>query len=242
MRRRYVWQYLPVILSLAVAGFPARPAVAQDPPPPAPTGRLEAPPTLAPARPAAGQAVLYDQMNTPSANWISSQNTLDTFAADDFAINDGSTAWFVNTVEVSGLFYQGTHSDTSVNVTFYADAPGRPGSVLYSANSQPASGTALTGAFILPLPYPAFLIANKTYWVSVQALQTTSGTYWAWSERSAQTLNRAMWQNPNNVLNTGCTSWTAVNVCFTKSSPDLLFRLSGSRTTNPFIYLPLIRR
>jgi hypothetical protein len=242
MRRRYVWQYLLVILTLTVAGFPGQPAGAQDPPPPAPAGTLEA--ASIRAQPVAAQGLLYDQMNSASANWISSQNSLDTFGAADFAINDGSTAWLINAVEVGGLFYQGTHSDTSVHVAFYSDAGGRPGSVVYAANSQPISGTASSGNFFLPLNNIAFLIANRTYWVSVQAIQTTSGTYWAWSERTTQTLNRAMWQNPNNRFNTGCTSWTAINVCFAISSPDLLFRLYGSKTANPlkFVNLPLVRR
>jgi hypothetical protein len=233
MWRRF-WRCLPILLVAVLAWSPAQPVVAQGQPPPPPTGQAQLP-TLAPAQPAAGQAVLYDQMDSQSLNWISSQNSTDnqydTQAADDFFVNPGSNSWQITAVEVQGFFYSGSGPANTVNVEFYADSGGLPGYRLYSANANPISGTAATGAFFLPLSPTVRIASNATYWVSVQAIQSAAG-YWAWSERTTQTQAASVWQNPSNVFSTGCVNWTAINHCFPGTGPDLLFRLYGTQSSS----------
>jgi hypothetical protein len=239
---------LPILLVAALAGFPAQPVVAQDPPPPQPsplTGRVESAVTFTPARPAAGQAVLYDQMDSGGGIYLSSQNSLDTWAADDFLVSTALHSWQINAVEVAGHFYAGAHTVNLVNVEFYSGGGSRPGYVVYSANVQPISGTAMSGNFYLPLSPAASLAANVEYWVSVQAIQSSSGSAWAWFERSALSNSAAMWKNPNNTSLTGCLDWIAIDVCFAGTGPDLLFRLYGAESGQvvpPPLFLPLVRR
>jgi len=233
------WQrtlrWLASLLLVVLAWAPAQPAVAQGQLPPAPAGRLAQPAAL--ARPAAGQAVLYDQLSAANSLWISSQNSTDdqydTQAADDFFVNPGANSWQLTAVEVAGFFYSGSGpaSVNNVNVEFYADGGGRPGYRLYSLTSHPVSGTASSGAFFLPLSPTVRLASGATYWISVQAVQSSSW-YWAWSERGTQAQAIANWKNPSNGFSTGCVDWTAVSACFPNNGPDLLFRIYGSQSAS----------
>jgi hypothetical protein len=250
MLPQHRWRPLAVFVMLALSGAPAGQALAQTAPPP-PAGQLQAPMAQPPA-PAQPQAVLYAQMDSPSASqYISSNNATDdqydTRAADDFQVSSVLNSWQVTAVEVSGLFSfgSGPHSVNQVNVAFYADAGGAPGYQVYTTNALPLSGTASSGAFFVPLNPAAGLAAHAKYWVSVQAVQSTSW-YWYWGERSIQALSAARWQNPSGVLVASCTHWTAVDVCYPGSSgPDLLFRLYGTQSAKavpPPLYLPVVRR
>jgi hypothetical protein len=193
----------------------------------------------APAAPAAGQAVLYDQFDSPSTFWISSQdstdNLYDTRAADDFFVATGSNSWEITTIEVAGFYSNGSGQKTvsSVNIKFYIDSAGRPGDELPSLtrNSAPFGGTDATGNFILPLSPAVGLASNANYWVSVQAIQSTSW-FWYWSQRTPQFQAPAVWQNPSNVSATGCIGWTAIINCIPDTGNDLLFRLSGNTSAN----------
>ncbi len=233
MRGRRFWRYLPVILVLALAGFPAQGAVAQDQPPPPPATGRQAQPATIPDTCAAG--TLYSQMDSPSSGWISSQASTRTGyttdqAADDFTVPAGVGAWQVTAVQVAGSYFSGggTKTVSGVNVTFYADSGGLPGSVInnYSVPAASVSGTD-TGNFCVPLSPAANLAANAHYWVSVQAVQSNSW-YWGWYERTVQSNSLAAWQNPSNGLGTGCTHWTPLGACYPGSSPDLLFSLYGT--------------
>ena len=219
-----------------LAGAPVLPAVAQGQLPPPPTGRL-APAAGGLALPAAAQDLLYDQINSANGSWIIDQDSInnqyDTRAADDFIASLGSNSWQLTAVEVAGQFNGGTGpaSVNSVNVELYADAGGLPGYRLYSAFSQPISGTASTGNFYLPLSPTVHIASNATYWVSVQAIQSSSW-FWYWKERGTKTGAVAAWKNPLDSFGTGCVDWTAINRCFPNEGPDLLFRLYGTHSSS----------
>ena len=238
MRRPPFWRYLPLLLIAALAWSPAAPATADGPPPPTLPVTL---PTLAVAQPdvtlcntGSGQPVLYDQCNTPYGSAIISQDStndqIDTQAADDFFVNPGANSWQIKAVEVEGQFNVATTVNL-VNVAFYADAGGLPGYLLATRSVHPISGTAGTGEFFLPINPAVQIGSNASYWVSVQVVQSTAAN-WLWAERGAQTLAVAVWKNPSDVFSTGCRDWTALNQCFPAEGPGLLFRLYGTPSTS----------
>jgi hypothetical protein len=230
-RRVRGWQ----LLLLTLAWLPANQATADAPPPPSIQGPI---PAVPPARPAAGQVVLYDQINSADASRTSSQdaivqNQFDTRAADDFIATSGLNSWQITAIEVVG-FYGGGVGPTvnTVNVEFYADSTSRPGQPLATASSVPVSGTASSGNFFLPLNPPVGLGANANYWVSVQAIQAdASSPFWYWNQRTPQSLAPAVWKNPNNGFNRSCIDWTAITTCYPNTGRDLLFRLYGTEST-----------
>ncbi len=240
MRGLSVQRCLAVILSAVVCASPALPVIAQGTPPPAPPppiGHVAPAAAGALALPAAAQAVLYDQVNSANGSFILSQNSTDnqydTQAADDFFVNLGSNSWQITAVEVVGRFTGGSGpaSVTTATVEIFADAGGLPGYRLFAQTVQPISGTAATGNFFLPLSPPVRIASNGTYWVAVQAFQTTSW-YWYWDERGTQSQSASAWKNPSNGFSTGCLNWTALNQCFQNEGPDLLFRLYGTTSAN----------
>src|SRR5437868_823897 len=104
-RWRLGWRCLIALLIIAPAWSPAGQVIAGDQPPPPPT--LRGPlPTFAPARPAAAQAGLYDQITPPNGSRILVQDAagdqFDTQAADDFSIGSGANSWQITAVEVAG--------------------------------------------------------------------------------------------------------------------------------------------
>src|SRR5258706_16445311 len=123
-RQPLMWRCLIALLILAPAWFPAGRVNAGDQPPPPATLRVPPLSMFTPAQPAAGQAVLYDQMSPAGTNlFILSQNSTndsyDTRAADDFFTTSGTASWHITAVEVAGHYDVGSSSVSSVNVEFY---------------------------------------------------------------------------------------------------------------------------
>jgi hypothetical protein len=235
VRRGRLWRVWQLLLLLALAWFPAGRVAAVSPPPPSGQQPL---PTLAPVGPAAGQAVLYDQFDSPSSSWVISQDSTnpqyDTRAADDFFAASGLSSWEINAIEVVGFYSSGSGPKTvsSVNIDFYADAAGSPGYRLFTRSSVPTGGTDSTGNFNLPLAPVVALASNANYWVSVQAVQSTPW-FWGWSQRTPQSQSPAVWQNPNGGFGTGCTTRAVINIaCFPDSGNDMLFRLYGTQSAS----------
>ncbi len=191
----------------------------------------------------AGGSILYDQNDNCGAVGITSQNftdaggafdSYDNQAADDFVVPPGS-GWRVETIQVTGLYWNGPGPVESVNVFFYADAGGLPGALEHSALGLTPSAGLAVGSFTLDLPTPAIL-GPGTHWVSVQAnLAFGSAGQWMWTERLVQTGNESAWQNPGNGFGTGCTSWAPrVTSCLVGgSAPDLCFAVLGVPTPRP---------
>ncbi len=230
------------LLGLIWAGAPL--AVAQDAPPPA-GGRLDGPASQ-PAGPAAGQAVLYAQMNAPGTEWVASQDfandSYDSLGADDFFASSSETIWWIQTVEVVGGYRLSATTVDAVAVQFYADAGSAPGALL-QARTVPAAqiGGLASGSFTLPLNPSVSLPTNVKYWVSVQAI--TAALQWVWVEQTAQAGSAAVWRNPGGGLQPGCANWTIISNCIPNTGPDLTFRLSGTAFSPQYkIFTPIILR
>ena len=185
--------------------------------------------------PAGTFAVLYDQTASPGVEALTSQDfeaandSYDNQAGDDFVIPAGDVAWTIEEVYVAGAYFNGPGPAPSVNVFFYQDAAGLPGTQVYSATGLVPSDTA--GTFTIALATPAVLPAG-TWWVSVQArLDYTPRGQWGWIEYTVQSGAASAWRNPGGGFGTPCTDWgqrVATCAAGSAAAPDLTFRLSGT--------------
>lgn len=210
----------------------------------APSGNVAGVPTLsasvavahiaAPGRPA---AVLYDQTagagtgaNT-SQDFEAGMDAYDSQFADDFVVPVVDNAWTIEEVYVGGAYWGGTEGPApSVNVYFYADAAGLPGTEVYSAVGLVP--TDASGTFTIALTTPAVLPAG-TYWLSVQArMDYASGGQWGWIEHTGSNGSPSAWRNPGGGFSIpACTDWApafATCVIGNAGFEDLSFRLSGT--------------
>ncbi len=178
---------------------------------------------------------LYDQISNMASLNINSQNyepTYDAYdnqAADDFVVPAGSSSWAIHRVEVIGDYSGAGIAVNSMNVQFYSNAAGLPGTLISSQTVVPSIGLS-GGNFVLDLNPPVTL-ASGTYWVSVQANLNgnpdPSWDEWFWTERTIQSSNPAVWRNPGG--HWPCVTWAPFASCIQPGFgfPDLLFRLVG---------------
>jgi hypothetical protein len=182
----------------------------------------------------ASRAILWDQMDNPGNNSITSQNfetandIYDSFAADDFAFMDET--WSIGSIEVAGVYYNGTGPASSVNVWIYSSdgLGGLPENIIYTAlNVIPSAGLA-EGSFTIDLPDPVVL-TEGWYWLCVQANMNSSEGQWGWTGRTVQSFSESAWMNPGGGFGTPCTpSWGfRVTDCGVGTNPDNCFRLNG---------------
>jgi len=179
------------------------------------------------------EAVLYDQMDNAGTSSYTSQNfesgfdAYDNQGADDFVVPAGAI-WTVTAIDVPGAFFNGTGPMNSVNVWFYRDSAGLPGTQVYEALAlvpvDPASGTVS-----VTLTTPAQL-GPGTYWISVQSnIDFAVGGQWGWTARTVASNTAATWQNPGDGFGTGCTTWGNRDTCLAVTGqPDNVFRLNGT--------------
>ena len=188
------------------------------------------------AAPAASASIsLYDQYDnagaiaTSSQNYESTLNTYDDEVADDFTVTDNS-GWFVNQVEVDGQYFNGPGPATSVNVRFYADSSGLPGTMVAERLNVDFTQGPDPGDFVIPL-VAGVPLGPGLYWVSVQANQnfTTTGQ-WGWTDRTVSANSGAAWENPGNGYSTPCVNWgrRATTCAIDAPAPDQVFRLLGN--------------
>ena len=176
--------------------------------------------------------VLYDQTDNPgtassvSQDFEASFDAYDNQAGDDFVIPASDGSWTIDEVYATGVYFNGTGPAPAVNVFFYQDAAGLPGAQVYSALGLVPTDVA--GTYTIALTTPAVL-PSGAYWVSVQAVMDFSvGGEWGWTGRTVTSNNPATWRNPGDGFGSGCINWTNLVTCIPSSSPDLLFRLSGT--------------
>ena len=166
--------------------------------------------------------VLYKQTANASSVGILSQKFEPAFAvddaqaADDFTVPSGKN-WTVSEVDAIGAYSGGTTTATSENVFFYKTTKGLPGAKV--ATFLNVKGTDTKGAFAIKLPKTVKLSAG-TYFVSVQINMPFNGsggaTTWVWGLNTAggKALgNPAVFENPKNGLQTGCTKYTVEANC-----------------------------
>jgi hypothetical protein len=187
-----------------------------------------------PTAPLALEAVLYDQFDNASqpigcTNFIDSPN-FSVDIADDFIVPAGET-WTVQAVDVQGRYFNGSGPAFSFNVFVYADNATLPGAVVYSAPNQAFTqvGPVDRRTVSVNLSVPAVLPAG-TYWIEVQANSSFSNGIWSWSERTVQSGNGAVEQNPGGgVLGNCARTWIRKITCSAASyGPDQVFRLNGT--------------
>ncbi len=180
------------------------------------------------------RSVLYDQMDNPGTNSITSQNfeaandIFDSFAAADFALMDD--IWSIGSVEVAGAYYNGSGPAASVNVWIYSSdgLGGLPQNIIYTAlDIVPSAGLA-DGSFTIDLPNPVVL-TEGWYWLCVQANMDYSSGQWGWTGRTVQSFSESAWMNPGGGFGTLCTpSWGyRLTDCSVGTEPDNCFRING---------------
>ena len=179
--------------------------------------------------------ICYEQMVNVGPNSLTSQNfeamydSFDTQGADDFVIPAGE-GWWISGVEVLGVYYNGSGPATSVNVWFYKDSLGHPGTTADSImNIVPSAGLS-TGSFIISFPVPDRVILSVgIYWLSVQCnMDFAAGGQWGWTEQLLSNLE-SNWQNPGGGFGTPCSTWGyRVTNCQVGTDPyyDLSFRIN----------------
>lgn len=182
-----------------------------------------------------GQVILYDQLDNQGANAVASQEfepanaAFDNQSADDFVIPASDGAWTIETVVAPGVYFNGTGPTPLVNVFFYADNAGLPGTELLAYEGL-TTFSDIDGSLTIDLSASPAVLTDGTYWVSVQAdMDFTPGGQWGWTERTVVSNSASAWRNPGDGFDTGCTDWSErVATCAVGVDPDLAFQLAGS--------------
>jgi hypothetical protein len=190
-------------------------------------------------------AILYNQMNNPGANAVSSQNfetaydAYDSFGADDFVV-PANTSWTIKGVGVNGLYYgcipPACGPAASFNVFFHTDNGGLP--------NDPPAATRANMAYVVDPDDPPGTFRIKVnpqitipaspnprhVWVSVQAnLDFNVGGQFGWGVRTVQSNDPAAWQNPGGGFGV-CPDWAPMAGCIGIVDPDFQFLLAGTST------------
>jgi hypothetical protein len=187
----------------------------------------------------ASAEVLYDQIDQTSPQSINSQDfptandQFDAVNADDFVVPPGET-WNLDSALVRGT-NSGSGAATSARVFVFADAGGKPGAQLFTGVAPATAYPRMVLAFDGPT------LPAGTYWFGAQAILDpgTSAPFsqWFWAENSERAGALAVYRNPGDGFNTGCTSFTIKSACPFGSevhlAPDQSFSLSGTRTVAP---------
>jgi len=170
-----------------------------------------------------------------SQNFETANDAFDDQAADDFLVPAGLT-WGVTRVTVEGVYFNGVGPAASVNVTFYQNNAGVPGSVI-----QTFTNVAFTGgpSFVIDLPSTVNLAggaAGTLYWVSVQANQNfTPAGQWGWNTFGGAPINgEGVWRNPGGGFGNPCINYGGVSsACsVTPGNPNFAFSVYGSSSNN----------
>jgi hypothetical protein len=192
------------------------------------------------ALPASASAeVLFDQIDQTSPQSINSQDfptandQFDAVNADDFVVPPGET-WALDSALVRGTS-SGSGAATSARVFVFADAGGKPGAQLFAGVASATAYPRMVLSFAGPT------LPAGTYWFGAQAILDpgTSAPFnqWFWAENSERAGALAVYRNPGDGFNTGCTAFTIKSECPFGSevhlAPDQSFSLSGTRTVAP---------
>ena len=183
------------------------------------------------ATPAMAADTIWEQADhqapsaTTSTNFEPALDDRDSSVADDFRVGPGR-GWRLGDLVVDGM-YSGSGPATSVNVVLYRDAGGLPDATVASYFGIDYADFGNTGDFQLLLTPPVDL-GSGHYWVAVQAnMDSHAHGSWRWTNRTAQKVNGAVFENPGDGSNTGCTTWTLKPDCFSTTYPDQAFQIHG---------------
>jgi hypothetical protein len=219
------------VFAAAMVGTLALPAGAGSATRPTATGAGR----VGPAAETSPQDILYDQRENDSGVGIVSQNFQDqgykvysSAGADEFVIPAGET-WLIQTVDVTGVYFNGTGPAYSERVRFYADSGGLPGAPIVTVRNIQGSDTG--GSFSISLGSEGPVLGAGTYWVSVQAnMAFGNGGEWGWETSLTQHGAAAAWENPRNGFGL-CPQWANMQSCIGPSGegPDFMFALEGAK-------------
>lgn len=172
------------------------------------------------------------QTNSNSQDYEPAYDEFDSESADDFTVPIG-TEWHIERVDVAGEYTtQGPASAAHVRI-YTNSADELPLNLLAERLDQPLFDS--LGNFEITLSPPISLLPG-TYWIGVQARQDFMPSLrWYWQDRHALTLAGAVWRNPGDGHQTGCTGFTRRAICRppTATEPDQVFRLSGDAVLIP---------
>jgi len=182
------------------------------------------------ARPAHIAGTIYGQRDNDNGVGIVSQNFEATFdaydsqGADNFKIKNKG---ILKEVDVDGAYFNGPGPATSVHVTIYKNASGKPGAVVKDVPAATYTDSTGTGTFKIKVPKT--VLKKGAYWVSVYVnMDFGTGGEWGWNTNNTVRGTAAKWQNPGNGFSTGCTTWTTLTTCIAAGEGgDYSFALIG---------------
>jgi hypothetical protein len=183
--------------------------------------------------------VLWSQVNEDSGVGLTSQNfesSFDAFddqGADDFVVPEGE-AWVIRRIEARGTHFGGTGPLDSMGVVFYRSSDkhlSKPGRVVHEFPQLAAQSIHLGTDYLISLPKPVKLKPGH-YWISLQGnMSFVESGQWGWETTRSLTGWHAVWKNPGDGFETGCTHYRRLLKCFGAlgQGPDFMFVLYGKR-------------
>ena len=160
---------------------------------------------------------LYSQNSNDAGIGVDSQNftsgtntSYSVMGADDIVIPAGSS-WKIRRVDVTGVYFNGSGPAKSVNVIFWNDDNGIPGTAVNNGAYDDLHCAGMeTGSFSCRLPKRLKLLSGH-YWVTVQANCSFTGNCgeWGWELNSVIRNDPAVWECCYDV----CPTWGPLNYC-----------------------------
>ena len=193
----------------------------------------------------AGAETLYNQIccgneGTISQSFPVGESKYSVQLADDFVVPSGETWSIEEVISVWVTENADPEHPPSISVFIYGDNSSRPGSQLFNVESSvapvvlnPEEGD--VSEFEVPVSgVPA--LGPGRYWLSLQVhgSKATNGE-WFWGDTATENGLPAVLRNPGDGYETGCTDWTARELCSQglEPEPDQSFILRGTRTVTP---------
>ncbi|MCU0342481.1 MAG: T9SS type A sorting domain-containing protein [Ignavibacterium sp.] len=142
--------------------------------------------------------------------------------ADDFA---ATSDWVIDRMVVM-CDYIDTASTNGFSLYIYNDDNGIPGTLIYSAETQPYAFEYLNYFAVqvtISLDTPAGLKPGR-YWISVQLQESSGNSHWYWTQANENFGSTAQFRN----YSAYCASWSPIWHCLGTSYTDMYFELYGT--------------
>jgi len=192
-----------------------------------------------------GQAMetLYDQTDNVSNSGIVAQDEESVFdqydceAADDFMVPAGG--WLIERVELLGFYSSGGGPSEGVNLWFFQDQAGWPGSAAVCSYSgvvptSDGAGSLTSGVIVVDLPTGCALSPGAHWLVAQSRMDFAIGGTFYWVLRTTQSGNESVWRNPGDGYGSGFTAWARMTEVLPGSTnEDLIFLLAGGIEVPP---------
>ncbi len=184
-------------------------------------------------QPAPTETVLWQQMVPSTADgacasqdFETANDAFDCEAADDFTVSGGP--WTVGVVKFIGAYWNGAGPATGFNIDFYNDAAGQPGAApIFTYFNKPYTSVPSGTLFEYTVAIPNTVLANGTYWISIQARMDFTG-FGQWGivpNVPPQIQDERMWINPGGGFGSGTVWVTGTTVWPTQAGRDWCFQL-----------------